>query len=103
MTRMLAHLVGFVAIAVLGGCAVQTSSSELEEGVCATSQAVQQAVAEAPCAVTAGGGSGTTTGGGWFSSCAGARLDALDAAASICERSTTCGGTCPNAEHSCVP
>jgi hypothetical protein len=102
MTRMLALVLGFVAIAVLGGCVMESSSSEEEQSSCATSETGQELVAAAACAVTSGGGSGTTTGGGFLSSCASARLEAVLAALSACQGTTKCGGTCEEATHKCV-
>jgi hypothetical protein len=102
MTRMQALLLGFVAIAMLGACAIEPSSSEEEQSPCATAEAAQGLVTAAACAVTAGGGSGTTTGGGILSSCASARLDAVLAALNECKGKTTCGGTCEEPTHRCV-
>jgi len=102
MTRMLALLLGFVAIAMLGGCAIEPPSSEEEQSSCATSATAQGLATAAACAVTSGGGSGTTTGGGFLSSCASARLEAVLAALNECKGKTTCGGTCEEPSHRCV-
>lgn len=101
-TRLLALLLGFFAIALLGGCVTGPSSSEEEQSSCATSETAQGVATAAACAVTAGGGNGTTTGGGILSSCASARLDAVLAAVNECKGKTTCGGTCDEPTHKCV-